>query len=217
MRQLVFVTALLAALLAALVPLAAPAEPLRGIEVTPVVGYRVGGEFKRPEGVTGPAIKLDEGSAWGLIVNWPSVANTEWEVYLSRQATGLKPTGTLVPGIDLPADLDVSYLQVGGTYWFDGERARPYIVATLGASRFEPSGSDFSSETFFAFGIGGGYKLAPTSRIGVRLEGRVFGSVIDSNESIFCGASAAGSGCLIAVSGSLLWQWEFSAGLTFRW
>ncbi len=204
-------------LMVLLVPPAATADVLRGIELTPFVGYRLGGEFERPDGGTGPGLELDEASAWGLVVNWPSVDNTEWEIYLSRQSTRLEPDGEVPSGTPLPGDLDVTYLQVGGTYWFEGERARPYIVATLGASRFAPDDSALDAETFFAFGIGGGYKLAPTSRIGARLEGRLFGSVIDSDESIFCSSSAVASGCLIAVSGSMLWQWEVTAGLTFRW
>jgi hypothetical protein len=87
-------------------------------------------------------------------VNWPSVENTEWEIYLSRQSTSLETSGLFVPPETPPTDLDITYLQAGGTYWFEGERARPYIVATVGLSRFEPDESSFDSETFFAFGIG---------------------------------------------------------------
>jgi opacity protein-like surface antigen len=144
------------------------------------------------------------------------VDNTEWEVYLGRQSTSLETEGVFDPGETAPAKLDISYLQAGGTYWFEGDRARPYIVATVGASRFEPDDGSFDSETFFAFGIGGGYKIAPTSRFGLRLEGRVFGSLVDSDEAVFCRSGGAASGCLIAVSGSVVWQWEVLAGLVFR-
>jgi len=199
-----------------MLPAFAQAEVKYGVEVTPFVGYRLGGEFESAEEGNDTAIDIDDASSFGLIVNWPSVENTEWEIYLGRQSTSLETQGLFVPPDTPPVDLDISYLQAGGTYWFDGERARPFIVATVGASRFEPDDSSFDSETFFAFGVGGGYKIAPTSRLGLRLEGRVFGSIVESDEAVFCRSGGAASGCLIAVSGSVVWQWEVMAGLVFR-
>lgn len=207
-----------ALLLLLILPAFAQAGVKYGVEITPFAGYRLGGEFEAEEGgnTTGADIDLDDASSYGVIVNWPSVENTEWELYLGRQSTSLETAGLFDPGESPPAELDITYLQAGGTYWFEGERARPYIVATVGASRFEPDDSSFDSETFFAFGIGGGYKIMPTSRLGLRLEGRVFGSVVDSDEAVFCRSGGAASGCLIAVSGSMVWQWEVLAGLVFR-
>ncbi len=207
-------------LLLLMLPAFAQAEVKYGVEITPFAGYRIGGEFEADEdedgNKTGADIDIDDASGFGLIVNWPSIDNTEWEIYLSRQSTTLDTAGLFVPPETPPTDLDISYLQAGGTYWFEGERARPYIVATVGASRFEPDDSSFDSETFFSFGIGGGYKIAPTSRVGLRLEGRILGSVVDSDKSVFCRSGGAASGCLIAVSGSVVWQWEVLAGLVFR-
>ncbi|MBL8200240.1 MAG: outer membrane beta-barrel protein [Chromatiales bacterium] len=211
-----FLKALLPVLI--LLPALSQAEVKYGVEITPFAGYRLGGQFESSEegNTTGADIDIDDASSYGLIVNWPSVDNTEWEIYLGRQSTSLGTDGLFDPAVTPPAKLDITYLQAGGTYWFEGERAGPYIVATLGASRFEPDDSSFDAETFFAFGIGGGYKIAPTSRVGLRLEGRVFGSVVDSDEAVFCRAGGAASGCLIAVSGSVVWQWEVLAGLVFR-
>lgn len=208
-----------ALLLLLMMPAFAQAEVKYGVEITPFAGYRLGGEFEDDDddgNTTGADVDIDEASSVGLIVNWPSVANTEWEIYLGRQATSLETDALFAPTDTPSADLDITYLQAGGTYWFDGERARPFIVATVGASRFEPDDSSFDSETFFAFGIGGGYKIAPTSRIGLRLEGRLFGSVLDSDEAVFCRSGGAVSGCLVSVSGSVVWQWEVTAGLVFR-
>jgi len=207
-----------ALLLLVMLPAFAQADVKYGVEITPFVGYRLGGQFEADESTdpATPDIDIDDAGSFGLIVNWPAEANTEWEVYASRQATSLETAGLFEPGDVPPSDLDITYLQVGGTYWFDGERARPYIVATVGVSRFEPDDDAFDSETFFAFGIGGGYKLWPTSRLGLRLEGRVFGSVVDSDKAVFCRSGGAESGCLVAASGSAVWQWEVTAGLVFR-
>lgn len=189
-----------------------------GLEVTPFIGYQMGGSFDADDDVAGTAadVELDDAASYGLIVNWPAEYNTEWEVWLSRQSTSLDTQGLFAPGEPVLDDLDISYLQAGGTYLFDGEWARPYFAATIGASRFDPQQSGFDSETFFAFGVGGGYKVAPSARIGLRLDARVFGSLVSSDEAVFCRSTEAGSGCLIAVSGSVVWQWQVSAGLITR-
>jgi opacity protein-like surface antigen len=161
-------------------------------------------------------VDIDDHSSYGLTVNWPAAHNTEYEVFFSRQSTSLDTGSLFEPGEEVLDDLDITYLQAGGTYLFEGSRAWPFIVATIGAARFEPDDSEFDSETFFAFGIGGGYKIAPTSRIGLRLEGRVLGSYLGGDSAVFCRSDEVSSGCLIAVSGSMVWQWEMSAGLRFR-
>ena len=216
LRRLLPITLLL--LLAATTPAAAD-EKLHGIEITPFAAYMFGGSFQSDTSsgsATTQDIDIDDAGNYGLIVNWPADPNTEWEIYLSRQSTSLETAGLFPPDEPALTDMDITYLQVGGTYYFDGERARPYIVATVGASRFEPSDSAFDSENFFAFGIGGGYKLAPTSRIGVRLEGRVLGSLVSSDSGVFCRSGSTANSCLVAVSGSVVWQWEVLAGLVFR-
>ena len=161
---------------------------------------------------------LDDAASYGLIVNWPADAEyrmgdlPEPPVHVpgSSRASS-RPTRTT------PPDLDITYLQVGGTYFFDGELARPYIVATVGASRFEPDDSDFDSENFFAFGIGGGVKLAPTSRVGLRLEGRVLGSVVNSDSAVFCRSGRLPRAVAWwRPAAACVWQWEVLAGLVFR-
>ncbi len=191
---------------------------LRGIEITPFAGYVLGGSFSNDDDTdtNDQDVDLDDAASYGLIVNWPAEANTEWEIYLSRQSTSLELDSLFAPDDDALADLDITFLQAGGTYLFEGDKARPYIVATVGASRFEPDDSAFDSETFFAFGLGGGVKVAPTSRLGLRLEGRVLGSVVNSDSAVFCRSGPAANGCLVAVSGSVVWQWEVLAGLVFR-
>ncbi len=198
-------------------PLMASAEEtVYRLEITPFASYRIGGSFDAEETMAGVDVDIDDHASYGLIVNWPAEQNTEYEVFFSRQSTSLDTGSLFAPGGSVPDDLDVSYLQVGGTYLFEGERAWPFIVATLGASRFQPDNSEFDSETFFAFGIGGGYKIAPTSRIGLRLEGRVLGSYLNGESAVFCRSNEVSSGCLITVSGNMVWQWEMSAGLRIR-
>jgi opacity protein-like surface antigen len=181
-------------------------------QLTPFVGYRFGGTFNDKD--TDEEYELNDNPSVGLIINFPSKGNTEWEIYYSEQSTEVK-TGDLFQGTAL-LDMDVQYLQLGGTYLFDRSRkVQPYFVATAGIARMDPSGADTSSDTFFSFAVGGGWKYFPDSRIGIRLDGRFIGTFIDSNSNIFCQSGQGGS-CVINTSGSILYQFEMQAGVIFR-
>jgi len=183
------------------------------IELTPFVGYRFGGSFEDDE--TDEDYDLENDSSFGLIVNFPSKNNTEWEIYYSKQSTEIR-TGDLFQTTKV-LDLDVEYLHVGGTYLFERTKAlQPYFVATIGAARFDPSGADTSSDTFFSFAAGGGWKYFPDKRVGLRLDGRFIGTLVDSDTDIFCQSGPEGSECLIRNKGEVLWQFELQAGVIFR-
>ncbi len=181
------------------------------VSITPFIGYRTGGEFKDED--SGEKIEVNNASSYGLIINAPASDTTEWELLYSHQSAGLDSSTTaLDPGVDI----DINYFQVGGTYVFEGAPIRPFIAAGIGASYFSPDQSQYDSETYFAFSLGGGAHVFPTSRVGLRLEGRVFGSVIDSDSAIFCRSDESGAACAFHASGDILWQWEVFAGLTAR-
>jgi len=201
---------LLPALLAA-TPVAAQ-QSFPRFEITPFAAYRIGGTFE--DEATGQKYELDENGGYGITLNLLADANTQYEFTWSRQTTNLDLTA--LDGFNDEFGLDVDYYQLGGTYLLDGKLSRPYIVATLGAARYMPEPSDISSETYFAFSIGGGWKLFPTSRLGLRLEGRFYGTWLSGSSAIFCSSAPGSSGCLVRASGDILWQWEMSAGASFR-
>ncbi len=182
-------------------------------EVTPFVGYRIGGTFEDDN--SDAEFELDDSSSFGLVMNLRAEDNTQWELVYSHQNTDLDSSGLLTPS-DPVLSMDVDYLQLGGTYLWEGDLARPFMVATMGLAHFDPDDSDFNSETYFSFSIGGGWKVFPTQRFGLRLEGRFYGSLIESDSSIFCESISGSSRCLISTSGTVLWQWEMMAGAVFR-
>ena len=198
------------ALLVAL-PAVAEEKPKR-FEISPFVGYRIGGTFEDDDSEV--ELDLDEGKSYGLALNMRADANTEYELTYSHQSTDVDVT-EVAPGA--PAlDLDIDYLQIGGTYLWDGQRARPFLVATVGVAHLDPDDSDVDSETYFAFSIGGGWKVFPSNSLGLRLEARVYGTVLESDSDVFCRSGPSGSACLIQSRGDVLWQWELSAGASFR-
>jgi opacity protein-like surface antigen len=184
--------------------------------VTPLLGYRMGGDFESDD--TDVEVSLDDDAALGFIINAPAEAigddaYTEWELYFSRQSAGIKDAPVEV---DPTLDVDISYLLLGGTYVGAGELVRPFVAAGIGAAHLSPDTSGYDSDTVFAFGIGGGAQIFPTEQFGLRLEVRALGAVLDSDTSIFCASGPDESACLIGASGDILWQWEVFAGLVAR-
>ena len=112
------------ALLAA--PAAQAQEESYKFELTPFAGLTTGGDFD--DTASTATLELDDSSSFGLILNIFESANTQWEILYSLQATEADTTGLAISGA--PLDIDVHYVQGGGTYLFDGEAARPYLAAT---------------------------------------------------------------------------------------
>ena len=201
------------ALLAAWIGLAsagtARAQSLDAVEVTPFGGYRFGGGFY--ELVTGDSVDLDGALSFGLILDIPFRDDLQIEGFFTHQEARFT----------LPSDLDaqrtrwritVDHYQVGGLRELGRGRARPFLTGTLGATRYE-SGGDH--EVRFSVAAGGGVKLYPLSRLGLRLDGRVFATLVDADgDSLAC---APGLGiCVGSIDASIVWQAELTAGLVLR-
>jgi hypothetical protein len=191
---------------------AAAQSDLPKFELTPFAAYRFGGELDGQS--TNTDFDVREGDAQGLLFDIRAKdVNTQWEMLYARQSTEL----TTQPTFGAPLlDLDVDYLHFGGTYLFDGNEVRPFIALTAGVTRFEPAPSQLDAENYFSASIGGGVHLRADKRVGVRLEGRVFASLINDDGALFCASGAAANACAIVIDGETLFQWEMKAGAVLR-
>jgi hypothetical protein len=140
--------------------------------------------------------------------------STQWEVLYAHQQAEVDTQPSFSGGPLL--DIDIDYLHFGGTYLFDGENIRPFIVLTAGVAHFEPAPPGYDGETYFSGSIGGGVQLRANKRVGVRLEARAFASLVDSDGSLFCASGEQINGCALNVEGTALYQFEGRAGLVFR-
>jgi opacity protein-like surface antigen len=173
------------------------------VEVSPLLGYRFGGQFH--EETTDRDVDLKEAGTFGLAVDVEYAPDQMVEVFYSRQSTSIEDT-------DL--DLDVEYFHVGGVAEFTQDHYTPYAVGTIGATRFSPDGG-FDSETRFSMTLGGGVKWFFNEHWAARVDGRAYFTIFDSDAEVFC-VSSGGAACLFRVSGSVVWQLEALAGVTFR-
>jgi hypothetical protein len=201
---------------------AAAQEPPFRFEVTPYGAYRVGGEFEpQAESNDGAGnaggFELEEGNAEGVILAILTSAGTgQWELLYAHQRTELDTNPSFVGAPTL--ELDVTQLQLGGAHLFDddSETLAPFIALTAGLARFEPRLDEADAENYFSWSLGGGVHLRANRRIGVRLEARVFGTLIDDDSALFCVASPTGSSCAVFAEGDQLYQLETRVGVVGR-
>ncbi len=189
-------------------PLAALAEGLPRVEITPFFGYRFGGGLEDAE--TGEDFELDDSAYSGGLLDLRLGEATQLELYYSRQETELQSEEGLFYARTL-CDLDIEYYHVGGTYVFTEGPWQPFVVGTVGATHIDPDATGSDSLTRFSLGLGGGVRFFPTPHLGLYLAGRCLftfleGEVIAHSES---------GSTTVTVDSSGLWQAELQAGAIF--
>jgi hypothetical protein len=185
-------------------------EPLG--EITAFGAYRFGGTFEQD--ASEATYELKDSPSFGLILNLRHKDPTQWEILYSQQQTEAEFTGSTLN--DPVVDIDLHVLQLGGTYQFDGEVARPYLAFTLGGTHVRTSSAESRSDTFFSGSIGVGMKFLPTSRVGIRVEARAYGTLVSSSTDLFCSTGPVANVCAIRLEGTMLSQFETFAGVTVR-
>jgi opacity protein-like surface antigen len=176
------------------------------VEITPFAGYTMGGDFT--ETTSGTSLSLDDTSNYGIMIDIRQKEESWIELYFSRQQTQLRTDSGFLSGKAL-FDVDIDYYHIGGTYGTASGTVRPFVVGTFGATHLSPRGEGLTSETKFSLSLGGGVKLALTKHVGLRLDGRWFGTFIGGSGSVFCSSGA----CLINVQGDVISQFTANAGV----
>ncbi|MFV1983080.1 MAG: hypothetical protein ACC657_06020 [Thiohalomonadales bacterium] len=176
------------------------------VEITPMVGYRIGGDFENSTNST--KLELEETETIGLVVDFDYGKYQQITLLYSQQKTNMI---TFEPGVTNPLfGVDVEYFHIGGNQIWIKDKMRPFFGATIGGTHFSPEG--YNSTTKFSFSIGGGSKFFLTKRIALMIGARGYMTFFSDSSAVFCGPG----GCLISISGSAMFQLEANAGLTFR-
>jgi hypothetical protein len=205
--------ALTGALIISLVPsFAALADDRIRFDVTPMVGYRAGGEFDEvdPEATAEDSADLDEGTSFGIDLGLYRDSRSFFELLYSRQESGIDSPDPAVGSVDVVAE----YLHFGGTLLFPGEHwFVPWLSLAGGVTRLDPDGG-YDSETELSGSIGGGVRLPFNEHVAATLGARGYVTLLDSDTEIFC----VGSGdleCLVRTSDDFFFQGEVFVGLSF--
>jgi hypothetical protein len=178
----------------------------RRLEFTPFAGYQAGGGATSRRG----QFSLDSSIDYGLMVDIRVDPDATLHAIWDRQDTVLdfRDNDPLFPRRVL-VDVAVEYYHFGGTVEFPKERLRPYIVLTVGATRFDVKVGDFGDEWRFSVGFGGGLKTYVSDRFGFRVDARVWPTFVNTSGGFFCSLPGA---CLVAFEADAIWQANVTGG-----
>jgi hypothetical protein len=174
------------------------------VEISPFAGYRFGGDLY--EVYTGAALDIDGAATVGGVVDVFVDRGVSFSFVYTHQDAAIETVNSWGEASDF-GRISIDHWHAGGTQEFGAGAVRPFLIGTIGLTRF---GAPGDSEVRFSTAAGGGVKLMPTRHLGVRLDGRVYAVFMNGWTSAgVCG----GAGCLVGVDVSLIWQAEFTAGL----
>ncbi|MFO1393715.1 MAG: outer membrane beta-barrel protein [Steroidobacteraceae bacterium] len=190
--------------------LAADAADKPRFELTPYVGYRMGGEFDldNPPPDTSSSADLDSSASWGVDLGIYRDRNSFYEVLYSHQSAGVSTDDPSLDG----KDVSIQYLQAGGTLLFPHEHYVPWLSLTVGATWFDAGGS-YGSETKFSGSLGGGVRFPFGDRFAATLGLRGYWTVVESDTAFFCSGSGSVN-CLFKTTGGAFFQGEALLGFT---
>jgi hypothetical protein len=169
-------------------------------------GWRAGGGFE--DSATRERLQLADRGAASIAIDFGIDGARQLELFVSRQRTRLET----LPGGTQPFPLTVTYLHIGGTNFFEGPIGRgPYVAGGLGATMFAPGLDGFRSETRPSLAVGVGYLLPLAGPLALRVELRVYATLVNSSGGLFCSG-----GCVLTIRGDSLTQGEILIGLGAR-
>jgi hypothetical protein len=181
-------------------------------EITPFLGYRVGGDF-RTEGEAGtPRSDVDDGASWGVDIGLYRDAESYYQLLYSRREAKLRGGDPALQG----TDLRIEYLHFGGTLLFPQPRGyTSYFSFTLGLASFDAKAGGYGAERKFSASMGGGFRFPLTGTLEATLGVRGYMTLFDRDSDIVCISGDGGAGCLLRTSGRSVWEAEGVAGLAF--
>jgi hypothetical protein len=184
----------------------APVPP-RTVEITPTVGWRMGGGVETEDG----EFDVESATSFGVILDVRVRSDGVVELLYDRQSSDVVQRSSTGPDSTI-TDIVIEYFQLGGAVEFGHKpNLKPFFALTLGAAHLDPSG-DRDDEWHFAGVATLGAKAYLGERIGLRAQTRLWGTFLTEESQIFCSLPGV---CVISASGKLFVQADFSGGLMF--
>jgi len=112
--------------------------------------------------------------------------------------------------------MDVHYFQLGVIKGAVLDKIEPYGMFTLGASWFhanELNGDDIGDVTRFAIALGGGIKIMPSEKFGIKIQARMLMPLYFAGVGLWAGSG--GGGVTVGASVPII-QGDITAGIVLR-
>lgn len=191
----------------------------RKLEITPTVGYRLGGTTSTSYSDFIESVQVPPALSFGLTLEYAIMRNVNLELIWSHQDSELKLNWRQTPPegySERLTHLNVDTFQIGGLWMLGtgGDKIRPYLDFLLGVSVLTPA-PQFSTVTRFSGSVGGGAKLYLSDGLAVRLGLRFMPIYINSTSSGY-GTCDPWYGCYTYYNSNYFYQWDFHTGVSFR-
>ena len=207
-----------------LVALCLPAAPARAqyveiqsVEVTPLIGARLGGTFDiQPDGPEQIEAALKDAAGYGFSagVRFDDLSLVEFR--WTRATSTLRvaaPFAFLGASI---GDVTLNQFHADFTREFvipEVKGLRSFLTGSLGLTHLGAAQDGF---TRFSFGFGGGLKQFLGSRLAIRAEAQWLPILVDPSVSGFACGTIQFGGCLVVLGGDLVQQFQLSIGPVVR-
>ena len=181
------------------------------IYVSPFGGYSFGSsEFDISDPNTNDTgkLKITESEHYGVMIGTTTKDPGNIYFLYSTQATDVR-NGAFTD--EVFNELDVDYFHLGGSLYFPNGKFKPYVSVSAGATHMRPSGN-FSSETRFSMGFGGGAAFEITPQVALFVDVRGYATFVNSDNTFFCGPDE----CLWHISADVMWQGQANVGLEVK-
>jgi hypothetical protein len=183
-------------------------QPLN-FEITPLIGYRFGGDFDTTRDKVHNRIELSEATSYGLLSAWSFDRKRQGEFLISHYNT------TFSQSDDFSAsntDLGITYAHLGGNVPISEGLIPMYVTGGIGLTHLAPKDEQLSDETRFSVNVGLASKIPLSENVSLRFDGRIYGTFFNSDSAVFCDYET----CAVYISSDIWFQSEVSAGITYR-
>jgi hypothetical protein len=188
-------------------------QPLR-FDLTPFIGYRTSMSFPIEPQVMGmnPRVVFDASPSYGIsfgmrLKNEGDLIEMRWarqDSYIHAEDITPQPLRQHVILDQFHGDFSHEPLIEDWASW-----ARPFVLASVGATRV--SGSTNISFTRFSFGIGAGIRFYASRHLGFKIQAEWLPVFVDPHVAFICG-----SGCIVHAGGTASSQGEVFVGPILR-
>ena len=161
-------------------------------------GYRLGAAAPAAGGA---GTDIEEGPAWGVLLQFPSAADTAIELYGSSGSSRVDISGQ--------PQLEISQLQAGGIKYVEMGSTRSFVGASVGFGYLRLDGRDDSFRP--AYALYGGFEWPLGADFSLRAEARWLAIYFDAPTRLQCA-----SGCSLDIDRGTMSHVEAMLGLGWR-
>lgn len=178
------------------------------VAVSGFLGGRISGDIDDSENDKKTDISNDFSQA--LSVAWRYSRNKETEIMFS---TAKQELTSYSPEENYKTDVRISYLHFGGRVLFPFEDGFSTSVGLgLGGTLFTPDDNKYDDEIKLSGSISFATRYQLSEQWALRSDLRVYGTVLDSNSTMFCDNNV----CLVHLEGEVYVQSDIMAGIEYK-